>query len=222
MTDISTRALIPMHPWPALALAAAAAGVAVAGALGAPIWTLGIIGLAPVLPILAAVVLRVKRLADGWLAVYLALVLTQVGHVGEHLVQVTQLRVLGLGGRHAHGVFGALDIEWVHFAWNAWILLAVVLLLVRFATNAWLWVTLPLAAWHLGEHVVLIAAYVATGTAGNPGLLAMGGLLAGGLPVARPELHFAYNLAETIPLVIGLAQQWRHSGPVSSDVPAVA
>lgn len=209
MTVLPSRFMAPILPWAAFALGGAAAGVAVAGAVGAPIWTVGIIGLAPVLPVLAALVLRVQRLADGWMAFYLALVLSQVGHVGEHVVQVTQLRLLGLGGEHAHGVFGALDIEWVHFAWNSWILVAVVLLLVRFRTNAWLWVTLPLAAWHLGEHVVLIAAYVATGTAGTPGLLATGGLLAGGLPVARPELHFAYNLAETIPLVIGLAWQWR-------------
>lgn len=222
MTELSPRFSAPMLPWTALALAGAAAGVAVAGALGAPIWTVGIIGLAPVLPVLAAVVLRVQRLADGWLAFYLALVLTQVGHVGEHLVQVIQLRVLGLRGEHAHGVFGALDIEWVHFTWNSWILVAVVLLLVRFRTNAWLWVTLPLAAWHLGEHVVLIAAYLATGTAGNPGLLAMGGLLAGGLPVARPELHLAYNLAETVPLTIGLTWQWRRSRPASWEARAAA
>lgn len=222
MFALSSRPWAPMLPWAALALAGAAVGVAAAAALQAPIWTVGIIGLAPVLPVLAAMVLRVQRLAGDWIAFYLALALTQVGHVGEHVVQVIQLGVLGLGAEHAHGVFGALDIEWVHFAWNSWILVAVVLLLVRFRTNVWLWVTLPLAAWHLGEHVVLIAAYLATGTAGNPGLLAMGGLLAGGLPVARPELHFAYNLAETIPLVIGLAWQWRRRRPMWSNVPALA
>jgi hypothetical protein len=48
-------------------------------------------------------------------------------------------------------VFGALNIECVHFVWNAWILLAVGLLLVGFRCNRWLWLTLPLAAWHLGS-----------------------------------------------------------------------
>lgn len=38
---------------------------------------------------------------------------------------------------------------------------------------------------------------------GSPGFLSAGGLIAGGSPIARPDLHFLYNLAETIPLLIG-------------------
>lgn len=197
-----------MLPWAALALIATAAGVGLAAAAGAPIWLLGVIGLVPSLPLFAAAALLTARAADGWLAFYLVLALTQTGHVGEHVVQVVQLRLLGLG-EHAHGVFGALDIEWVHFAWNAWILIAVAVLLARFRHNPWLWVTLPLAGWHLGEHVVLMVIYLASGTAGSPGLLASGGLLGGGLPLPRPELHLVYNLAETLPLLIGLGWQWR-------------
>jgi hypothetical protein len=205
-TSFSER---PMLAWGAVALMAAAAGVGLAAAAEAPIWLLGIIGLVPWLPLLAGAVVLTARAADGWLALYLVLALTQTGHVGEHLVQVAQLRLLGLGGEHAHGVFGALDIEWVHFGWNAWILVAVALLLTRFRHNPWLWLTLPLAGWHLGEHVVLIAIFLTSGTAGSPGLLASGGLLGGGLPLARPELHLAYNLAETLPLLVGLGWQWR-------------
>jgi hypothetical protein len=192
-----------------VALVTAAAGVGLAAAAQAPIWLLGVIGLLPWLPLFAVAVLITARVAGGWLAFYLVLALTQTGHVAEHVVQVAQLRVLGLSGEHAHGVFGAFDIEWVHFVWNAWILLAVALLLTHFRQNPWLWLTLPLAAWHLGEHVVLITTYLASGTAGSPGLLATGGLLGGGLPLARPELHLAYNLAETLPLLIGLGWQWR-------------
>jgi hypothetical protein len=199
-----------MLAWAALALvAAAAAGAGLAAAAQAPLWLVGVIGLVPLLPLLAAAAMLTARATDGWLALFLILALTQTGHVGEHLVQIAQLRLRGLGGEHAHGVFGALDIEWVHFVWNGWILIAVALLLTRFRHNPWLWLTLPLAAWHLGEHTVLIAIYLASGTAGNPGLLAMGGLLGGGLPLARPELHLAYNLAETLPLLIGLGWQWR-------------
>jgi hypothetical protein len=209
MTELTYLYWRPILPWAAPAAAITTAGIALAVALGAPIWVVGGVGLAPWLPLLAGAVLVTRRLADGWLALYLALALTQTGHVGEHLVQIVQLRVLGLSGEHAHGVFGALDIEWVHFVWNAWILLAVGLLLVRFQRNPWLWLTLLLAAWHLGEHVVLLAIYLATGVPGSPGLLAAGGLLGGGLPLARPDLHLAYNLAETIPLVIGLGWQWR-------------
>lgn len=49
--------------------------------------------------------------------------------------------------------------------------------------------------------------YLTTGKAGTPGLLAQGGLIGGGLPIARPDLHFFYNLIETVPLVIGLVWQ---------------
>ena len=47
----------------------------------------------------------------------------------------------------------------------------------------------------------MIATYLQTGIAGTPGLLSSGGLLFGGLPIARPDLHFLYNLVETIPLL---------------------
>ena len=222
MTELNILVKRPVQPWLGLLLGSAAIGVAAGAAVGAPIWLVGLIGLAPLLPLLAVGAMLTARMADGWLALYLVLAVTQAGHVGEHVVQVVQLRVLGLDGAHAHGIFGALDIEWVHFAWNAWILVAVGLLLVRFRRNPWLWVTMPLAAWHLGEHAVLIAIYVASGTPGNPGLLAMGGLLGGGLPVARPELHLAYNLAETVPLLIGLGWQWRRWIQAPPSLPAGA
>ncbi len=207
-------------PWAALAVAGAVAGVALAAAFGVPLWIVGIFGLGPLLPLLVAAVVLTWRLAGGWLAFYLALALTQIGHVGEHVVQIVQLRVIGVSSQHAHGVFGALDVEWVHFVWNAWILVAVALLLIRFRANPWLWITLPLAAWHLAEHVVLMATYLATGVEGSPGLLATGGLLGGGLPLARPDLHLAYNLVETVPLLIGLGWQWRrgvHSPRVATS-----
>jgi hypothetical protein len=48
-----------------------------------------------------------------------------------------------------------------------------------------------------------------TGVAGLPGLLAQGGAVVGGLPISRPDLHFLYNLIETVPLVLGFFQQVR-------------
>jgi hypothetical protein len=208
-----------MLSWLAAAVLLCAAGAGSAAAAGAPIWVIGAIGLAPWLPLLAMAVLTTWRAADGWMALFLVLALTQSGHVGEHVVQIFQLRVLGLAGEHAHGVFGALDIEWVHFAWNSWIVLAVAILLIRFRNNPWLWVTALLAGWHLFEHLVLIATYLATGVEGTPGLLARGGLLGGGLGIARPELHLIYNLAETLPLLTGLGWEFSRrslNGPVVS------
>jgi hypothetical protein len=212
MTRIRSITRSPILPRAAFALSTATAGVALALAVGAPIWIVGVVGLAPWLPLLSAAVVTTRQESDAWLAFYLALAVTQTAHVGEHVVQITQLHVFGLTGERAHGVFGALDIEWVHFTWNAWILVAVATLLVPFRANPWLWLTLPLAAWHLGEHVVMLAAYLTTGVEGSPGLLAMGGALGGGLPLARPDLHLAYNLAETLPLLIGLGWQWRRTG----------
>lgn len=184
---------------------------AVAAALGAPVWLIGTLGLAPWLPLMTRWVLATWRIAGAWLALYLVLAVTQTGHVMEHVVQVAQLRVLGLSGHHAHGIFGALDIEWVHFTWNAWVLAAVVVLLIGRPGNRWLWVAAPLAAWHLLEHTFLIVTYLVTGVEGTPGLLAMGGLLGNGLPVARAELHLFYNVLETIPLLMGLGWAWRHT-----------
>lgn len=82
-----------------------------------------------------------------------------------------------------------LDIEWVHFIWNLWILVALVVLLVGFPRNRWLWLAGALSLWHLVEHVSIMSVYRSTGIAGSPGLLSAGGVIAGGLPLARPDLH---------------------------------
>ena len=187
----------------AITLVVSIAMVMLAAALNAPIWLVGVLGLAPWLLTITDVVVATWRTAGAWLALYFVLALTQTGHVMEHVAQVTQLRILGLSGEHAHGVFGALDIEWVHFVWNAWVMVAVVALLLGRQRNLWLWIAAPLAAWHLLEHTVLIVLYLVTGTEGSPGLLAVGGLLANGVPLARPDLHLVYNLVETLPLLIG-------------------
>jgi hypothetical protein len=48
----------------------------------------------------------------------------------------------------------------------------------------------------------MITTYIRTGIPGTLGLLSSGGLPFGGLPIARPDLHFLYNLVETIPLLV--------------------
>ena len=142
-----------------------------------------------------------------WLALFYALVVTQTGHFLEHVAQMIQIHVLGLTGADARGIFGTLDIEWVHFLWNTWVLLAVMMLLWRFRANRWLWLTLVLSAWHEIEHSYIFWTYLTTGLSGTPGLLAQGGAVYGGLPVSRPDLHFFYNLIETIPLMVAFFSQ---------------
>lgn len=143
-----------------------------------------------------------RLVATPWMALLGFLAVSQTAHLFEHVAQMIQIHVLHLSGANAQGIVGQLNIEWVHFIWNALVLISLVALLPHFRTNPWLIALTPLAAWHFVEHSLMIATYLQTGVSGSPGLLSSGGLLFGGLPVARPDLHFLYNLVETVPLLI--------------------
>ncbi|MBI4506562.1 MAG: cyclic nucleotide-binding domain-containing protein [Chloroflexi bacterium] len=177
---------------------------------GWPLWAIVLATLLPWAPILFLETAWTYRHFQ-WLALFYILVVTQGGHFLEHLTQVTQIHVLGLRGADSRGVFGQLDIEWVHFTWNTWVLIAIVLLLVRFPRNGWLWITLLVAGWHEVEHAYIMSVYLTTGREGTPGLLSVRGAIAGGLPLIRPDLHFMYNVLETVPLVAAFGYQVRHS-----------
>ncbi len=193
----------------ALAVLASYAGQAATALAGWPLWAVVAATLVPWLPLVGSQLLALAR-SQPWLALLTLLTLTQVGHLGEHLTQMTQLHLLHLDKHHAHGIFGALDIEWVHFAWNTWVAVAIVALVAGgMRRNPWLWPTLLLAGWHEVEHVYILATYLTTSIPGTPGLLAAEGAIGGGLPLTRPDLHFIYNLAETAPLVAALAYQLR-------------
>ena len=143
-----------------------------------------------------------RLVATPWMALLGFLAVSQTAHLLEHVAQMIQIHVLHLSGANAQGIVGQLNIEWVHFIWNALVLISLVALLPHFRTNPWLIALTPLAAWHFVEHSVMIATYLQTGVSGSPGLLSSGGLLFGGLPVARPDLHILYNRVETGPPLI--------------------
>jgi hypothetical protein len=143
-----------------------------------------------------------RLVATPWTLLLGFLAVSQSAHLVEHIAQMVQIHALHLTGASAQGIVGPLNIEWVHFSWNALILITLLVLLPRFRTNPWLIAVTPLAAWHFVEHSVMIATYLQTGVSGTPGLLSSGGLLFGGLPISRPDLHFLYNLVETVPLLI--------------------
>lgn len=145
--------------------------------------------------------------ATPWMAVFTLLVLAQTGHLLEHVAQMVQIHALGLTGSDARGVVGQLDIEWVHFIWNAGVVGSLGALLIRSRSNTWLVAACAFAAWHLVEHDVIMISFLATGIPGSPGLLASGGAIGGGLPVSRPDLHFVYNVIETA--LIALAYRWQ-------------
>jgi hypothetical protein len=129
---------------PAISALASLGGLSFGLLQGWPIWG---VGLATVIPWVPMFLLDVARIyyAYQWLALFYALVITQSGHFLEHVAQMVQIHVLGLSGADARGIFGALDIEWVHFVWNTWVLVAVVVLVCRFRGNRWLWLTLGLS-----------------------------------------------------------------------------
>jgi hypothetical protein len=172
-------------------------------------WPLWAAGAAAVLPWIPGFVLNVAHVyrAYQWLALFYVLVVTQTGHLLEHVAQVVQIHVLGLTGPDARGIFGTLDIESVHFVWNTWVLVAVVVLLLHYRSNRRLWLTTLFSTWHAIEHAYIFSMYLTTGLSGTPGLLAQGGAILGGLPLSRPDLHFIYNLIETIPLILAFLQQ---------------
>jgi len=142
-----------------------------------------------------------RLFATPWVLLLGFLALAQTAHLVEHGAQMIQIHVLHLGGAAAQGIVGQLNIEWVHFGWNALVLVTLLALLPHFRANPWLIAVTPLAGWHFVEHSVMIASYIQTGVPGSPGLLSAGGLLFGGLAITRPDLHFLYNLAETVALV---------------------
>lgn len=185
----------------------ASSGACAIGMLQAwPLWATAFAAILPWVPIFAGEVIWTHRHYQ-WLSLFYVLVVTQTGHFLEHVAQMAQIHLLGLSGPNARGVFGALDIEWVHFIFNAWVIIAIPLLLRHFRRNVWLWAALVISAWHEIEHLVIMSVYLTTGKAGTPGLLSQGGLLGGGLPINRADLHFLYNLIETVPLVIAFVYQ---------------
>jgi hypothetical protein len=202
MARASSSSFVHVSPGGAAAIGVLSlGGLAFATLEGWPIWAYGVAVVMPWLPVFGRSLAQIYRHYQ-WLALFYALVVTQSAHFFEHVAQMVQIHVLGLSGGDARGIFGALDIEWVHFIWNTWVLLAVLVLLARFRSNRWLWLTALLSGWHELEHAYIFSAYQSTGLSGTPGLLSHGGALGGGFPVSRPDLHFVYNLIETAPLLI--------------------
>ena len=208
------KRVLAIHSMPPHIVGLTALASFAAAALGIlqtwPLWARVLAALLPWIPVFTGEIVWTYRHYQ-WLALFYVLVVTQSGHFLEHVAQMVQIHILGLTGPNARGVFGALDLEWVHFVWNTWVIVTVVILLLRFRTNAWLWVTALLAGWHEIEHLVIMSVYLTTGQVGTPGLLAHGGLVGAGFPLSRPDLHFLYNLVETIPLVAAFVCQLKRS-----------
>jgi len=223
------RHIISLHPAPLYAIVLASLtsfGLLVMHLVGWELWAVALLILLAWSPIFVCVTLAVYR-QYRWLAFFFVLLIAQSVHFTEHIAQMIQIHLLGLSGMQAHGIIGMLDLEWVHFIFDAgWVPICVYTLFFIFRkSNPWLWVLLPIVTWHALEHIVIMRVYLATGVVGSPGLLARGGAIAGGLPLTRPDLHFLYNLAEETLILIAYAHQVKqlpstseHSAPVQSNL----
>jgi hypothetical protein len=200
--------------WPLALVAIMATPVVVAAAGYAGHWDANVMGLAALLPLWLLIVPLVywfNRAYGVWVAFFAVVALPQLGHFGEHLGQMVQIHWQGAAPPKAGGAVGQLNIEWVHFLWNAWVLVGVAILMTHFRSNPWLYATAAIGAWHFAEHVAIMLAFWSTGKPGDPGLLAKGGDIGGGLNIIRPDLHFIYNLAMTAPLMAAFFWQLKRS-----------
>ena len=132
-----------------------------------------------------------------------AVIAIQGGHVGEHIVQVGQVFLLGVAEDDALGLLGYVlqfngTEEWLHLGYNTFYLLALYALIVplwritpavlslwafAFFIAASVW----LETWHIVEHGVIISHVIANSGCPCPGI----GDVALGL--SDTILHFAYN-----------------------------
>lgn len=205
------RHIISLHPAPLYAIVLASItsfGLLAMHLMGWELWVVALLILLAWSPIFARVTQAIYR-QYRWLAFFFVLLIAQSVHFTEHIAQMIQIHLLGLSGIQAHGIIGMLDLEWVHFIFDAgWVPICVYTLFFIFRkSNPWLWVLLPIVTWHALEHLVIMRVYLTTGVVGSPGLLARGGVIAGGLPLTRPDLHFLYNLVEETLILIAYAHQ---------------
>src|SRR3989440_5705197 len=185
--------------------------------IGMDLWKVALLILLAWLPIFFFKTREIYR-QYHWLAFFFVLLIAQSVHFTEHIAQVIQIHLLGLSGTQAHGIIGMLDLEWVHFVFDAgWVPICVYTLFFIFRrSNPWLWFLAVIVTWHAIEHFAIMSVYLRTGQVGTPGLLAHGGAIAGRLALSRPDLHFLYNLAvETlilIPYMYQMNQRSRSDG----------
>src|SRR6266853_5438278 len=214
MKNTLARHIISLHPVPLYAVVLASITsflLLVIHLMGWQLWLVALLILLAWSPIFYYTTRALYR-NYRWLAFFFVLLVAQSVHFTEHIAQMIQIHLLGLSGIQAHGIIGMLDLEWVHFIFDAvWVPLCVyILLFVYRKNNPWLLVLAVIVTWHALEHVAIMSVYLRTDIVGSPGLLAHGGAIAGGLPLIRPDLHFLYNLLEETLILIAYTYQLKH------------
>lgn len=208
-----------------------------------PLWAIALATILPWVPLFSMKVLWTSK-HYGFMALYLVIMILQAGHVGEHVVQVLQFIFIynpahscyGFSWygicKDAHGVFGELDRETVHFIWDGLILVACIVVRVHFrkAQNIWLTLALVAAAIHQAEHVFLFGTFlfdnnfyqnggyflgihITSGYGAQNGVMGHDGLVGTLIPFLNPilpariPLHFIYNTLVLIPMLLAFRKQ---------------
>jgi hypothetical protein len=148
-----------------------------------------------------------------------AFAIVVVAHWMEHLVQALQVYVLGWARPDSRGVLGLafpwlVASEWLHFAYAVLMVLGLIVLRRGMLGEARFWwnVALGIQVWHFVEHFALW------------GQALTGKFLFGAevptsfiqvaMPMFRVELHLAYNLAVTVPMLIAM---YHHRHPEAEE-----
>ncbi len=129
-----------------------------------------------------------------------------LGHWAEHVLQAIQIYVLGWPTPEARGALGLVfpvlvTSEWLHFAYNAAILIGLTLLRPAFRGRARDWWTsaLIIQVWHYFEHALLLGqAILGKNLLGAPAPTSIVQLV-----FPRVELHMFYNAVVLLPLLVG-------------------
>lgn len=210
------RSILSLHAIPLyLLIASCIVSMLLIGAfllLDFAVWQLGLLVLVawtPVVMIKTTHIYRSDHQAKWCMALLFVLVVSQTAHFFEHGSQMIQLHILGLKGPQAAGIISVLNTEWVHFIWNSWVLLIGVTLVWNLRKNPWMMMLFLFAIWHEIEHGYIMSIYLQTHIEGNPGLIAKGGLIGGGLPLSRPDVHFFYAVIEEVLLLFAYWHELR-------------
>ena len=134
-----------------------------------------------------------------------------IAHWVEHLVQATQVFVLGWERPEARGALGAVwpwlvSSEALHYGYAVAMLLGLVLLLPAFGGRARTWwlAALVLQVWHHLEHALLLAQVVH----GDPFFGQPAATSIVQLVLPRVELHLFYNAVVFAPMVVAIYLQY--------------
>lgn len=139
-----------------------------------------------------------------------AFTLLVVAHWVEHILQAVQLWALGWSLPEARGAVGIafpalIREEWLHYGYNAAMLIGLLALVRGFSGQARTWwiATIWIQVWHHFEHLILLI-QAQTGNAWFGAAVPTSVIQ---LLVPRVELHLFYNSLATAPMLVAL---WYH------------